>query len=222
MRKRDHYTTLGVKPAESPDGIRSAYRKLVKIHHPDLAGTESTRRFQEINEAYSVLSDPESRESYNRQLREDARLSERKTDPFPCDPCENRSQWLVRTREWERRSNSPFERFLQDFFHEFPDPPIFGSRHQQACTLEVILSPAEAARGSILPIPLVTNCPACMGRGFRGIHPCRPCSNLGWLQTKETVSVRIPPGIRHGSVLDFPIAGSIHPWNRLRLMISVR
>lgn len=222
MRKRDHYTTLGVKPAESPDGIRSAYRKLVKTHHPDLAGPESTRRFQEINEAYSVLSDPESRESYNRQLREDARRAERKTDPFPCNPRESCSEWLLRIREWDRRSISPFEWFFEDFFHESPGLPFSDTHRQQTCTLEVVLSPEEAARGGILPVPLVTTCSACTGRGFRGIHPCRPCYNRGWIQTGETVSVRIPPGIRHGSILEFPIAGRVHDRNRLRLMISVR
>jgi curved DNA-binding protein CbpA len=50
---------LGVAPGVSAEELHDAYRRLVKIHHPDRNGgsAESTRRFQEIQAAYSTLRD---------------------------------------------------------------------------------------------------------------------------------------------------------------------
>jgi DnaJ-class molecular chaperone len=69
MDGRTYYTILGVPRTESPGGIRSAYRDLAKKMHPDVAGQRATRAFQEITEAYDVLSDPQRRRAYNEELR---------------------------------------------------------------------------------------------------------------------------------------------------------
>ncbi len=52
--RRDPYRVLGVPPGASPEALHDAYRRLVKLHHPDRnnGSAESTRRFQEIQEAY--------------------------------------------------------------------------------------------------------------------------------------------------------------------------
>jgi hypothetical protein len=51
---RDPYQVLGVSPGASSEELHDAYRRLVKLHHPDRNGgsAESTRRFQEIQDAY--------------------------------------------------------------------------------------------------------------------------------------------------------------------------
>ena len=69
MDGRTYYMILGVPRTESPGGIRSAYRDLAKKMHPDVAGEQATRAFQEITEAYDVLSDPQRRRAYNDELR---------------------------------------------------------------------------------------------------------------------------------------------------------
>lgn len=69
MDGRTYYMILGVPRTESPGGIRSAYRDLARKLHPDVAGEQATQAFQEITEAYDVLSDPERRRAYNDQLR---------------------------------------------------------------------------------------------------------------------------------------------------------
>src|SRR3954470_3480512 len=55
----DPYQVLGVKPGASAEELHDAYRSLVKLHHPDRNGgsAESTRRFQEIQEAYERVKD---------------------------------------------------------------------------------------------------------------------------------------------------------------------
>src|SRR6516225_4147017 len=64
---RDYYETLGVPKTASENEIRSAFRKLARKYHPDVAKDKKAaeEKFKEINEAYEVLSDPEKRKKYD-------------------------------------------------------------------------------------------------------------------------------------------------------------
>ena len=64
----DYYDTLGVARGASEKDIRSAFRKLARKHHPDVNDSDpaSEEKFKEINEAYTVLSDADSRRKYDR------------------------------------------------------------------------------------------------------------------------------------------------------------
>lgn len=63
----DYYKILGVNKTASEDDIKKAYRKLARKHHPDLnpSDKEAHKKFQQINEANEVLSDPEKRKKYD-------------------------------------------------------------------------------------------------------------------------------------------------------------
>src|SRR5687768_17289162 len=63
----DYYKILGVDKNASDDQIKKAYRKLARKHHPDLNPNdkEAHLKFQKINEANEVLSDPEKRKKYD-------------------------------------------------------------------------------------------------------------------------------------------------------------
>ncbi len=63
----DYYKTLGVSKNASADDIKKAYRKLARKLHPDLNPNDKDahKKFQQVNEANEVLSDPEKRKKYD-------------------------------------------------------------------------------------------------------------------------------------------------------------
>ena len=65
--KRDYYESLGVSRESGPEDLKKAFRQLALQYHPDRnPGDKSAEeRFKEINEAYSVLSDPDKRRQYD-------------------------------------------------------------------------------------------------------------------------------------------------------------
>lgn len=63
-----YYTLLNISPWASPQTIRRAYRELSKLYHPDttdLPPAIAKEKFQQLNEAYGILSNPESRNTYD-------------------------------------------------------------------------------------------------------------------------------------------------------------
>jgi len=68
MEYIDYYKVLEIKKDASTDDIKKAYRKLARKYHPDLNpnNEEANKKFQQINEANEVLSDPEKRKKYDR------------------------------------------------------------------------------------------------------------------------------------------------------------
>src|SRR5215216_1510983 len=67
MEYIDYYKILGVDKNASLEDIKKAYRQLARKHHPDLNPNdkEAHKKFQQINEANEVLSDPEKRKKYD-------------------------------------------------------------------------------------------------------------------------------------------------------------
>lgn len=63
----DYYKILGIDKKATEEDIKKAYRKLARKHHPDLnpGNAEAQKKFQQINEANEVLSDPDKRKKYD-------------------------------------------------------------------------------------------------------------------------------------------------------------
>jgi len=63
QNSKNYYDILGISSSATPDKIKKAYRELSLQHHPDRGGDGS--KFQQLNEAYECLSDPEKKQAYD-------------------------------------------------------------------------------------------------------------------------------------------------------------
>ena len=63
----DYYKVLGIEKTASAEEIKKAYRKLARKLHPDLNPNDKDahKKFQQVNEANEVLSDPDKRKKYD-------------------------------------------------------------------------------------------------------------------------------------------------------------
>lgn len=66
MASKDFYSILGLPKNASEADVKTAYKKLAKQWHPDVnKSPEATEKFKELSEAYSILSDPQKRQTYD-------------------------------------------------------------------------------------------------------------------------------------------------------------
>lgn len=98
----DPYQVLGVKPSDSGDTIKKAYRKAAKECHPDThpGNRRAEERFKEIGEAYRILSDKERRKAYDEKSApqtagwgKKAGTERRSTGSVPFDPAQMQSEF---------------------------------------------------------------------------------------------------------------------------------
>lgn len=203
MERKTYYMILGVSSTESPNGIRAAYRDLAKRLHPDVAGEQATRSFQEVSEAYAVLSDPQRRREYNDKLSriDDGGIAiARRAPPEPLarDPVT-----ILRSRDGVRPSfEAMYERFLRNFTGlGFPK-----SERVEGLEFEVRLTREEASRGCVVPVR---------------VPVCARSHQQGMIESEELLRIRIPPLTPSGSTHAISLRGlGIHNFY-LRLHIFV-
>jgi len=209
---KDLYSTLGVTRTESLRGIREAFRKLAKRYHPDHAGQRGTPKFQEILNAYTVLSDPEKRKRYNDSL------ARRYSDSEPIIVTRRSSSRTRPPHFGPIPQEPPFRRFsAESFFGPGWEGPAFDS-----LDFAVSLSPADAAEGATiwLPLPIRYLCPACSGTGELWPFPCGFCQQTGVIHHEREFRVQLPPGIPYRTLVEIP-AGRLGTHYRVRLFVTV-
>ncbi|MGE0822205.1 MAG: DnaJ domain-containing protein [Candidatus Binatia bacterium] len=212
MAVKDYYFILGVSRTESTSGIRDAFRELAKRYHPDRFGPQGTSVFQDIVEAYQVLSDTERRRVYNQGLRHAEGQAEPSLAPIVTryepepEPLVPEPMSILRGFRTTRPSFDPlFRRFRRNF----TGLGVPKAERVESLTLELHLSPEEAFRGGIAPlrVPVFYPCPVCHGSGRDWLFPCTYCEEQGMIEEEETVRLTIPPMVRDGAVMEVSLRG---------------
>jgi DnaJ-class molecular chaperone len=222
---RNFYLVLGVSEQESSEGIRHAFRELAMRYHPDRAGAQGTPFFQEIVEAYRVLSDPETRASYDEGRRHAGDVAPRRGPRTPVSSVEVEPLVPMRAslfRDFEVTRPSVDEVF-QQLWRNFTQPWAPKSRRVDALDLELQLATDEAARGGVLTlgVPVFYPCRDCHGAGHVSMFVCRGCDGRGMAEEEEEVRLTIPAGVADGTLMQLPLRGlGIHNLY-LRVLIRV-
>jgi molecular chaperone DnaJ len=220
----DYYDTLGVKKGASAEEVKKAYRKLARQYHPDAnpGDASAEERFKEIQEANSVLSDPEKRKAYDAGGMFGG-------GGFRFDPSSFRT------------NVGSFGDILSDLFGRGGGPGARAGRQRgRDLETEVRLSFAQAINGTEISVnvPVDADCPTCHGSGAkpgtspktcprcegRGVEtegqgmfsiaqpcsqcggrglviedPCPTCGGSGRTHQTKRYRVKVPAGVREGS-----------------------
>ncbi|MGC4066122.1 MAG: molecular chaperone DnaJ [Polyangiaceae bacterium] len=234
--KRDYYEVLGVSKDASADEIRKAYKQAALKHHPDRnqGNKDAELKFKEATEAYSVLSDSDKRQTYDRFGH--AGLDGRGGVDF--------------SQAGMGDILSQFQDLFSDFFGGFggSSRSSRGSERGQDVQASVRISLKDAMIGTkrevtvrgIAPcddcggsgaapgsrpercnacggsgqvatqrgfLMFATTCPKCRGRGETIGSPCGGCHGQGRVERQKKVLVSIPAGIDAGQRLRVPGQG---------------
>jgi len=222
MELKDYSFILGIPRTATDRDILHAYRELAKLYHPDRVGPQGTATFQDIVEAYAVLSDPERRRHYTESLSQFIDVTAAappmgSARPEPLIP-EQRSFRLYSHPEplvpepmslfSDFSTVSPsFDALYDHLLQNFTGRETSKAVQLASLTVEVRLSPYEALQGVMVPlgIPVFVRCAVCGGSGRDWYTLCLSCQGQGMVETEHTVHVRIPPRVREGTMVEVPL-----------------
>ena len=187
---RDYYETLGVSKNATEDEIKSAFRKLARKYHPDVAKDKKAaeEKFKQINEAYEVLSDPDKRKKYD-QLG--ANWNQPGGFQPPPDWGGAQPGGGFHQRSGDRDGGVQFEfggTGFSDFFEAF-----FGGGRGRSAFGGFGGREATAERGADVEADILVTLEEALHGSTRTVSLRRPGSNK-----VETYQVRIPRGVHEG------------------------
>ena len=189
---KNYYEILQVNEQCTNDELKSAYRKLARKWHPDVAGNtaEAVSKFKEINEAYEVLSDKVKRADYDRMNRlfynysstkkatgnttepnfKNTNTQQKKSDEHKSSSYKfNWEEFLSKYREYANRyqnSSKPKE------------PKCGNAKRGKDINTDVEVTISEAINGTVKVINMLNThvCQKCGGRKFVNGSICTHCN----------------------------------------------
>ena len=222
MELKDYYFILGVPRTATDRDILHAYRELAKLYHPDRVGAQGTATFQDIVEAYAVLSDPERRRHYTESLSQCVDVTASappvgSAHPEPLIPAQRRFRLYSHPEPLVPEPMSlladfgtispSFDALSDHLLQNFTGRETPKAVQLASLTVEVRLSPYEALQGVMVPlgIPVFMRCAVCGGSGRDWYTRCLSCQGQGMVETEQTVHVRLPSRVREGTIVEGPL-----------------
>jgi molecular chaperone DnaJ len=211
LLKKSYYLTLDCQPARAADDIRRSFRNLVRHYHPDIVGANGILFFQEIAEAYGILSDSDRRKYYERGLRDGGDGGGASRAPIP-DLAAPGAPALPATLHYLSNVDVAWpaletvkERLLRNFRRgELP-----RYQHADAIDIQLILTPEGAAAGgvTVLEVPAFYPCAFCKGSGQTDGLPCEICEETGLVAESERLQITIPAMVGDHDQAEIPLPG---------------
>jgi len=171
MSKRDYYEVLGVERTANEAELKTAFRKLAMVHHPDRnpGDKDCEHRFKELNEAYDVLKDADKRAAYDR---------------FGHAAFEHGNGASAGAG-----FGSDFATTFADIFDDLFGMSGGGARRGRGggrergadlrYNMEISLEEAYAGKAAQIRIPTSVTCEGCSGTGAKAGTKPKPCPTCG-------------------------------------------
>jgi molecular chaperone DnaJ len=231
-QKQDYYEVLGVGRDATEKDVRAAYRKLARRYHPDVCDEpDAHERFQQIGEAYAVLSDAERRANYDRYGHAGPAgggFDVGVTDIFDL------FQSVVGGFGFQQErvaSGSDLEYQLPLTLEDVAtglDTEIAVSRQARCETCDGEGAAPGTAReqcatcrglgrvryrqsAMLLTFTQEAECPDCRGSGAHIPQPCETCRGAGRTRRTEKLNVSVPPGVQDGQRIRYQGSGDAGP-----------
>ncbi|NDJ55228.1 MAG: molecular chaperone DnaJ [Chloroflexi bacterium] len=230
--KRDYYQVLGVGREAAQDEIKKAFRKMARQYHPDVNDApDAADKFKEINEAYSVLSDPKKRAAYDRfghaGVNGGASGGVPYTD-FADIFSEIFGAGFGMGGTSTRRARSP--RRGQDLQYQLTisfEEAVFGLERDIEFERTAVCDhcggngsepgtapvrcPTCRGTGEVRTVRQtflgqmvnITTCPDCRGTGEQILDPCHVCAGRGTVRKTRHLTVSIPAGVDQGTQIRY-------------------
>ncbi len=181
-KERDYYDILGVKKNADSKELKKAYRRLARQYHPDLhpgaKKTEMEKKFQELNEAYEVLGDEETRKKYD-QYGKNWKDAEAYAKAREQAGAHTGGEWFSGSTQG---GTEDFSGIFEDLFGR-------GARPEGATFRGFAMAGAD----------LEANLPISLREAYTGTR--RTINLPDASGTPRSVEVRIPTGVRDGERL---------------------
>ena len=205
---KDLYKTLDVKFDSTTDEIKAAYRKLVRIYHPDVSkNAENAEKFKEIQEAYEILINETKRKKYDvlRGFYREKIKKEYDEKQKARNKYENFAKNIKKNQKKDESFTKSINEALDSLFYgkkinnqeKRQDTPINGDD----INVELKISCFEAINGTNKKINILHTepCTNCGGRKFINETVCPKCQGTGEISLQKKINVKIPKGVKTGS-----------------------
>ncbi len=234
--KNNYYEILGVTPDSEFADIKSAYRKLARKFHPDVA-PDCIEKFKNINEAYETLSNEKKRMQYNMLFgfykkggnnSSEKRVNQKCEEQYQSDKKSNKNEAKAEkvnsqaktkkeaeknfSSKSEKKNNSKSEKsFFEDLFASSAKSEKLQQQDGADLTVEVSVTIAEVSTGvsKVVNILHTEQCPKCKGRKFINGAYCSECQGTGEKTRQRKLTVKIPAGIKNQTKLRLKGEGNV-------------